>query len=460
MRLLDLAIRQRWATLIERSYHVPPSELSEQDEDGLTVLHLACIDHQPVDIIRVLLVNNVMVQRGEGEEVVVIPAARCVDAGGMSPLHCICSFDFDDHDDGENDYHHGGGGGGGRRREQVKVVKELVKSYPDVIMMKDSWGWTPLHFLCARMGGGSSSFGSGGMNQQHQLLHEDENSSFFQHHHNNGDDDNDDNEEKQVSPNLKVAQILITTNPNVIHVLDNQAHTPLDLLCQKGGYLDQLFLEQEQRKSLMSCHYAISHGGSLRDLWCIVELLIQYHHYCHCCYSSSFPCCDETFDKDTHINVNDKKKKKSCLQLHQVSSMMNKCSNEIVYLMTLIYPQQAQMKNAGGYLPLHLAILQQQQRCGYSNDNPNGDITTTLQNKHDNNNQYDGIYYILNMSPPGILETCSILNMHYPYLLSRIGSYNENKDQTECTTKRRRMKISSLTLLFQMLTSKPELMGG
>ena len=130
LSLLELALRGRWNVAAARAAHVP-QELTQQNEDGLTALHLAVMNAAPPHLFAAMLSFD-----GDADAArFVQQACLTKDASsGMTPLLCAAaSF------------------------APLEVMQRLVDACPEAVKVKDDLGATCLHHVCSRARGGGFS---------------------------------------------------------------------------------------------------------------------------------------------------------------------------------------------------------------------------------------------------------------------------------------------------------------
>jgi ankyrin repeat protein len=116
MHLLDLALRLRWSSLLERAA-LFPTEIVDQDEAGLTVFHWACANDAPSDVVRTLLEYDQSENEGRGIKV--------VDRQGITALMVASS-------NGE---------------QSLELIELLLRIAPELVTVQDHDGWTALHYI-------------------------------------------------------------------------------------------------------------------------------------------------------------------------------------------------------------------------------------------------------------------------------------------------------------------------
>lgn len=133
MKLIDLALRQRWAALAARA-ESHPHEIFDVDENSFTALHWACFNQPDLRAVRAILyarleegrpINEDDARTAGRQSATMVNVALMTDQNeGMTALHAACSS-----------------------HASVEVIFELVRCCPASVMVQDRSGWTPLHFL-------------------------------------------------------------------------------------------------------------------------------------------------------------------------------------------------------------------------------------------------------------------------------------------------------------------------
>lgn len=124
LTLLELAVRGRWNTAVERAARFP-AEIIEQNEDGLNALHLAAVNFPLAHLFSEML---------RIDEEYVEEACLAKDHSGMTPLLCAAAL-----------------------FAPLEMMQALVEACPEAVRAKDSFGATALHHVCARSRRGFSS---------------------------------------------------------------------------------------------------------------------------------------------------------------------------------------------------------------------------------------------------------------------------------------------------------------
>ena len=118
LTLLELAVRGRWNVAAERAAHFP-QEITQQNQDGLTALHLAVVNSPPAHLFARMLDNS--------QEFVPHACMTKDEPSGMTPLLCAAAF-----------------------FAPLETMQQLVDACPEAVWVKDSFGSTCLHHVCSR----------------------------------------------------------------------------------------------------------------------------------------------------------------------------------------------------------------------------------------------------------------------------------------------------------------------
>ena len=87
--LVELAVRGRWNVAAARARQFP-HELTHQNEDGLTALHLAIVNNAPAHLLAAMLLQ----QQGDDDAAVELVQQACLTkdkSSGMTPLLCAAA---------------------------------------------------------------------------------------------------------------------------------------------------------------------------------------------------------------------------------------------------------------------------------------------------------------------------------------------------------------------------------
>jgi ankyrin repeat protein len=154
LNLSELALRLRWHAAAERAV-THPHEISEQDMDGLTVLHWVCCNQPPLRLLRAFAAQETYFQE----------AACKRDANGMTPLLCACACHASTSviaflaqtciksvsildQDGWSVLHYVTTLGKGQYERVVFLSTMLFQLRPELVLIRDQRRRTPLQSLC------------------------------------------------------------------------------------------------------------------------------------------------------------------------------------------------------------------------------------------------------------------------------------------------------------------------